>query len=240
MAAGLDQKATRQQLAAAFKDTAVQFAESAIAAWPEDALLPAAAAELRSVDATVLLEAAQRNFGKHIAALNQKDPKALFEVGRHEQLAILNFEAKYAGANSATQDTVWAYVSSLCKFVSMYGLYGQIPTGILSVVNGTAFELKSAIEAGAMDVNSINPMELGQRVMAQINPKEMENFMNAIMQDQDAMMNMMSQMSNIVGGPGAVLAQGGGLGALQSALQATGGGATPDLDIASMLKFMKR
>lgn len=245
-APGLDKAATSAHIARAFHETAIQFAEASIQAWPEDRFLPLALATLKTADATKLIESASKAFGPLVESLNRKDPKALFDVGRHDQLAILTIEAKYTGANGATQETIWAYVSSLCKFVSMYGLYSKIPSKILGVVNGAALDLKAAIDAGSMDVNSINPMELGQKVMANIDPEEINKFMSALMSDQDAMMSMMSQMSSIVGGPGAVMSAPGGLDGFQAALQGLQGAAGTDgaglnMDIGALLKgFQKK
>ena len=238
---GLDKEATRAHIAKAFHDTAVQFAEAAVAAWPDDAYLPLALATLKTKEPEGLLEAAVQAFGTKTDALARKDPQALFEVGRNEQLAVLAIEAKYAAANGATQETIWAYVGSLCKFLSMYGLYSKIPSKILGVVNGAAFDLKQAIDAGEMDINAINPMELGQKVMASIDPKEIESFMSSLMSDQDAMMSMMSQMTSIVGGPSAIASQAGGLDAFQTALQSIQGSGGLNMDIGSLLKgFPKR
>jgi hypothetical protein len=238
---GLDKEATRAHIARAFHETSIQFAEASVSAWPDDAYLPLALASLKSTkDAEALLDATAKAFGSKVDALARKDPQALFAVGRHEQLAILGIEAKYAGANGATQDTIWAYVGSLCKFVSMYGLYAKIPSAILGVVNGAAMDLKAAIDSGAMDMNSINPMELGQKVMAQIDPREIESFMTSLMSDQDAMMSMMTQMSSIVGGPSAIMGQAGGMEAFQAALQNAGGSGGLNMDIGSLLKGFKK
>lgn len=243
---GLDKEATRAHIAKAFHDTAIQFAEAAVAAWPEDAYVPLALTTLKATDPEALIDAAAKAFGPKVDSLARKDPQALFEVGRHKQLAILAIEAKFAAANGATQETIWAYIASLCKFLSMYGLYSKIPSKILGVVNGAAFDLKKAIDAGEMDVNSINPMELGQKVMASIDPKEIESFMSSLMSDQDAMMSMMSQMTSIVGGPSAIAGAAGGLDSFQAALQGLQGAAGPDgaglnMDIGSLLKgFQKK
>jgi hypothetical protein len=182
----------------AFHEITKQLIEASISAWPEDALLPLALQTWSALEPEASMTLFETHFGSLSGRLALKEPEALFEAGRHAALEAIQIETKFKAASEATQNTLWTYIGHMCRFTSMNKLYAYIPGNVLSAVTDAAKDLKDKLDAGDIDTNTINPMELGQSVMSKFKPEELESMMKGIMSNPDIMNNLMSQMNSVL------------------------------------------
>jgi len=208
-------------------DMCVQLIEASVSAWPEDTLLPIALSEFKKLEAERAFDLVVEHLGSYINGLSARDTAVLFEASKMPALGPLNIEAKFTAANQSTRDTLWTYIGHICKYITMSKLYKHIPENVLGAVSEAASGLKSRIDAGSLDLSSVNPFELGQEVMSKFPPQELERMMKQLTSNPDTMASIMSQMSSVLG-PDALSAVAGTM---------SGGG---NLDIASMLKFLPK
>lgn len=206
---------TKSSVSFAFHEMAVQFGEASIAAWPEDPLLPIAVAQVKGLAPQDAVDLFMEHFGAHVDGLSKQDANAIYECAAVPCAVPLDIKTKYDGANENTRTTIWTYVGHLCRFTAMMKLYRHIPANVLGAVHETARGLKDQLENGTLDPSSINPMELGQKVMAQFQPAEIETMMNDMMKNTDLLNTVMAQMGSVLGPGGlAGAALPGGLEAL--------------------------
>lgn len=189
----------------AFFGLALQFLEASAAAWPEDTLLPIAVSEFKKVDPARAIELFETHFGRYVEGLARKEETVLFQAANEPSVAALAIHAKFTGANDSTKDTMWSYITQLCRFSSTKAFYTAIPAPVLAVVNETAQDVKAKIDAGQLDLSSLNPMELGQQVMSKFDPAQMQTMMNQILGNPKTMNRILAGVS------GSDLSGGGGL-----------------------------
>jgi len=216
-----------------FLDMGLQFLNAAVEVWPEDRVLAAWKETAETARASgedsrmrALAVAAQREFHDtfkdHYERLQKKD-SAVIDADL-PLLATLDVKAKWRAADAAVRDTVWEYVQQLAQFSSMYTLYNKCPGGLMGKVTSMASALVSKLEAGEMDMASINPLQLSQQMLANMDPQDLESFGRELSSGGD-IMGMMSMVQGMVGGMGAdagmpdlasMLGGGGGMAGLAS------------------------
>ena len=181
---------------------ATQLIEASISAWPEDVLLQIALAEFKKLEPSRALELFHATFEDYLDGLSKKDEETLWRLSEHPLVAAINIKEKFSASSKSTQDTLWTYLGHLCRFSGMKSLYKFIPSNVLSSVNEAAQNLKRDLDSGKVDSKSVNPLELGQQVMSQFKPEEIEAMMKKITSDPKAMAIMMNQMSSAMEGGG--------------------------------------
>lgn len=187
-----------------FKDMTMQFIQACIGAWPEDPLLPIALVEFEKLDESTALALFQEHFDSYMEGLAKKDLETLWSLGEHPVLVGLNIKEKYTTSNASTQDTLWSYIGHLCRFSGLKSLYKFIPQNVIDGVTVAAQALKDDLESGRIDVKTVNPMELGQKVMSQFKPEEIESMMTKLTSDPKAMAIMMAQMTSMMESKGGL------------------------------------
>lgn len=179
-----------------FCEMAIQLIESSISAWPEDVLLQIALVEFKKLDNAKALELFHSNFEDYLDGLSKKDEETLWRLSEHPLLEAVNIREKFSSSSKSTQETLWTYLGHLCRFSGMKSLYKFIPENVLNSVSEAAQNLKRDLDSGKIDAKHVNPLELGQKVMSQFKPEEIEAIMNKITSDPKAMQIMMNQMSS--------------------------------------------
>ena len=185
-----------------FSDMASQLIEASIAAWPEDVLLQIALVEFKKLEPVRALDLFNATFEDYLDGLSKKDEETLWRLCEHPLVAAINIKEKFSTSSKSTQDTLWTYIGHLCRFSGMKSLYKFIPSNVLSSVNEAAQNLKRDLDSGKVDSTKVNPLELGQKVMSQFKPEEIEAMMKQITSDPKAMAIMMNQMSSAMEGGG--------------------------------------
>jgi hypothetical protein len=183
----------------AFHDYSVQFLKSSIETWPDDKFLPIALLKVEAMSPIEAITLFDTQFSELVPKLTLKDVNALYQVGQDENLLLLDIQGKYDGSNAATQETIWNYITHLCRFSAMFKLYKHIPNNVLGAVTEAAEALRDKIDAGTFDTKNINPFEIGKQVMSQFDPKELNSMMTNLMANPDVMNTMMSQMTSLMG-----------------------------------------
>jgi hypothetical protein len=190
---------TQNSVNQAFFDMSIQFVEASVSAWPEDPLLPIALVQLRKQKPEDVLQTFEQHFGSLVTRLTAKEPEALVDAGKNALLQGLEVEAKYASASESTRETVWTYIGHLCRFASMQKLYKHIPKDVIGAVTEAAANLKSGLDDGSIDAATLNPMELGKKVMEKFKAEDIDAMMKQMMNNPEAIQAVMSQMSSIMG-----------------------------------------
>jgi len=201
-----------QSVEKGFHHMVVQLIEASIAAWPEDALMPLGLVEFKKLDDKKALALFQQHFDPYIEGLTKKDEEVLLKACTEPVFTGMDLDEKFRQANDSTKQTLWNYIGHLCRFASMKTLYKYIPENVLASVSEAAAGLKKSLDSGAMSPKDINPMQLGQQVMSQFKPEQIEAMMSEITKDPKAMSLMMTQMAS-------AMESGGGLDSLMNMLQ---------------------
>lgn len=229
--------ADQEAVSKSFHDVALQLLQASVAAWPEDPLLPIAVAQFQRLDHGTALEGFKEHFGRHVEGFRKRDTEALFEAAKDPLVAAVDIETKFRNSNANTQDTLWTYLGHLCRYVTMGDLYKYIPTPVMGAVTEAAEDLKKQLDAGSVDIMSINPFELGQQVMSRFKADELENMMTSMMTNPDAMNAMMTQMTSLLG-PGGGGLGGGGIPNMSEFVTAAMGPNGTGTDLSSLMKLM--
>jgi hypothetical protein len=227
---------TLDSIAMSFHNMACQFLDACVGNWPDDVLLPIALAQIKAMKPMEVFTGFDKNFGQYVDKLSRRDPEGIKLAASVALIEALQAEAKFAASNKATQDTVWSYITQLCKFHSVAKLYHHMPAPVLGAVNEAAASLKARLESGETDLSKINPFELGQEVMSRFDPEEMQKMMSDMFKNPEAMNAVMAQMSGLLGSG----LPGGGLGGLPGlgALGLGGDGGLPGMDLEAMMRLM--
>ena len=217
----------------------LQFLEAAVEVWPGDSVLAqwkavaeaARASGEESMRALALAAHAEfhATFQDSYERLKKKDETLILQ-GSIPVLERLGLAAKWRAADAATRASVWEYAQQLAQFSSMYVLYSKCPGGLMGKVTSMASSLVSKLEAGEMDLASINPMQLSQQMLAGMDPSDLEAFGRELSSGGD-IMGMMSMVQGMVGNMGAE----SGMPDLSAMLGGGGGGAGAMPGLAAML-----
>jgi len=178
-----------------------------------------------------LAKAFHRAFVDHYSDIVAK--KSDFFTLQNEVLISVNASTKFKSSPQDVQDTVWEYLRSLVQYAGMVDMYSKCPQAMLDSISGVAGGLIAKLQAGELDANNLNPLQLGQMMMQEMSAEDLEGFGNAIMEGGN-MDSMMSIMQSTIGGLNA-----GGSGGGFPAGMMGGMGGMPDMSMLSEL-FRKK
>lgn len=219
-----------------FGQLVYEFLDAATEVWPQCETLKAWKADYddkctdprrAKVFTEVILAEFIRDYKPFFARIEEKDitlfsePLPLFLKGK--------VSAKYEAASDAVRDTCWQHATQIVQAARMTDVYGKCPTDMLNRVAGMANDIVADLEAGRLDVSKLNPMELTQKMMANIDMKEMEKWGRTMAASGD-MESFMSLATSVMGG-----GSGNPLSSIAGALGGGGAGIDPNL-LASMIK----
>lgn len=224
---------------------ALQFLSASAEVWPEDALIArwkarADAAQSESLmpgadglalrDLGVAMHAAfHENFKNHYELLRTQDDAALLRA-RIPVLEELGAAAKWQDADASVRQTVWQYTTELGQLSSMLTLYQKCPGGIMSKVTNLASSIAARVDAGEMDMSSINPLQLSQQMLSGMDQADLDAFGRELLSGGGDMQGLMGMMQGMVG------TMGGAAGMPDIAAMMRGGGGGGGMgDIAALL-----
>ena len=94
-----------------------------------------------------------------------------------------------------TRECVWEYVLELNRYAQLYsGLFARIPKNTLGKIQSTAVNLANQIQQGKMKLSDLDLNKLGRDVVDGLDPNEIQEFTNNIMEDPTMLQNLCESM----------------------------------------------
>ena len=121
-----------------------------------------------------------------IFAQIEETSKSLKEIG-------INKKYHDPSIDNDTRECIWDYVCGICKYSQMYFLYEGIPTGMMSKLTDIASQLTTDIENGK-GMQDLDIMGLGKQVAESINPEDMKDFTQNMMQNMSTVTSLASSV----------------------------------------------
>ncbi len=190
-----------------FFDVCADFAKASADVWSTDTVILEHSKKLQELvnePFSVKKEHGQRlaklfhqTFVKQYSEVVSKNP-VFFSSPAFE---VIHGRKKYDLAPNEIKNTVWEYFKQLVQYAGMIDMYSKCPPGMLDAISGVAGGLISKLQSGDMDLNSLNPVQLGQMMIKDMNPDDLEGFGNAILEGGN-IDSMMSIMQSTIGGMG--------------------------------------
>lgn len=134
-------------------------------------------------------------------ALFVKDYGHLFPLAKAHDVRVFDDEklSPYKDLLDANSEAIfWQYSDHLVRFGNIGELYQTIPTNVMSLIGSSIGTIKSQLEAGTLDPKYMNPMQIGQELMAKISPEDLSSMMRHISTNQDQMLEMMQSAMSLM------------------------------------------
>ena len=193
--------------AVVFFDVCSDFAKASSDVWSTDKTileeyqkllaLASESFEVKREHGAKLAKTFHQHFVKHYPDVVKKNPD-FFSL---PPFSKVNGRKKFDLASAGIQNTVWEYFKQLVQYAGMIDMYSKCPPGMLASISGIAGGLITKLQGGEMDLNSLNPIQLGQMMIKDMNPDDLEGFGNAILEGGN-IDSMMSIMQSTLGGMG--------------------------------------
>lgn len=106
---------------------------------------------------------------------------------------------KYMGATEDQKEKIWECFRNLIQYSSMVNMYAKVPSTMLSTIKNMAGSLVEKIQTGDVDFSNLNPMQIGEMMMKDIDTKDIENFGRSLLEEgniENLMAMMQSTLSN--------------------------------------------
>lgn len=192
-----------------FFDVCLEFSKACAEVWPKEHKFQEEASRLEQYQKNSSKKAEGIRLAKlfHATLVNHY-PLVLSKNGDFFSLPLDVFSdigaaAKYSHSPENIRDTVWEYLRSMVQYAGMVDMYAKCPQAMLDTISGVAGGLINKLQKGELDPTKLNPLQLGQMMMQEMNASDLEGFGQAIMDggNIDSMMSIMqSTMSSL--GPG--------------------------------------
>lgn len=189
----------RKSSSANFVDVATQFIETLADTWPND-----------FSDLRTKLRTRARNLESDTDLLLKFDEtfKHLFEKSTHKDPSVFedpffdSYKAKqkFDESNQDTINVIWQYIEHLVRFTTMHKMYDGIPQGVMSVISNSILDVKTKLDDGSLDTKYLNPLELGQDVLAKLSPDDIQQMTNNLLGNEKSMLNMLNTMQILMQG----------------------------------------
>lgn len=239
-----------------FGQSVYQFLDASVEVWPTCTILRAfketfdnanKTPETAKVLVSNLHDMFQEQFKPYIQKMIAKDESYLSE--RVAFYDTIELATKLASVDASVKDTCLEYAKQIAQSASINDVYSKCPSRMMNQVASMANSFVKDVESGKLDLATLNPLEISQRVMSQFNPADIQEFGEQLTKDgglegiMSMMSGVMSQASNMQGGAAAgslpfdpSMLQ-GLMSSLPQGLLGGGNGAMPDLsDMLSMFQ----
>lgn len=103
-----------------------------------------------------------------------------------------------------TKSSIWEYLKNLCNLSSMYNIYNQVPTNMMSTIQSKAMAIAQSLEDGG-SLQNINIQELAVDIMKNVDMNELQQFANTITNggtDINKIQVMCGSLMNMIGSQG--------------------------------------
>lgn len=220
-------------------DAVLAFVEALAEVWPTDSGLRDGHKYLMNQSKKDVANLVCNTFDKSYDELAYaKDARVL----DHPSLVRYSARAKYDSANSDIQDAIWDHVKRITEAVTVFRVYASVPSSLMNMITSLTSDISAKLEAGTMDQSELNPLALGQKILAQMNAADMKSMTEDVFgnlgNDPATLMRMMNSMSSMLPPGAASSLPGGGMSEMISMMQGTLGanGGTPDP--ATLMRLM--
>ena len=140
-------------------------------------------------------------FGKDFAKIVSKDD-AFFSL-RIPFLLEIKAQELYEKASSGQKEKIWEFLKTISQYSGMVDMYNKCPDSMLRTLSGVAGGIIGKLQAGQMDMSTLNPLALGQMMMKDMNASDLESFGQAVLSggNMENMMGlMMGSLDSLPGG----------------------------------------
>jgi len=123
---------------------------------------------------------------------------SVFTENSIEFLVKIDMKQKWEdqSVSDDTRNTVWQYIFELNRLSQMHqDLFNKIPENTLGKIQTTANRLAERMQSGELDYNNISLSQLGEEVLGDITPEEMEEFQRNLMSDPAAIMQLTQSLA---------------------------------------------
>ena len=161
-------------------NTIFEFVDAASEVWPECTALQARLAEAKKAaaeDAKTYSAEFAKKMLEHSALFDRLLAKDLTVFQEDIELfKELDVYSKLSEAPQDVQDTCWQYIQKIVQSANLNAVYSSAPTEIMSKVSKVAEDIVSKIEKGDFDISTLNPAQLTQELMKDMDPQMMQQW----------------------------------------------------------------
>jgi hypothetical protein len=140
-------------------------------------------------------------FGKEFSKIVAKDDD--FFALKISYLHDVNARELYTRASSSQKEKIWEFLKTVSQYSGMVDMYNKCPESMLRTLSGVAGGIIGKLQAGEMDISTLNPLALGQMMMKDMKSSDLESFGQAVLSggNMENMMGlMMGSLENLPGG----------------------------------------
>ena len=134
--------------------------------------------------------------------VKQRDVNVIQTISKVDMFVGMDLWTKWndPSVHPSTHDVIWKYMDNLNKYAQLYTMYSQIPTKMLTSIEGMA----NSIAADIQDGKKIQPnfMELGKQVTDSVNAGDMQEFAKNMMSNMGLLTSLCSSLMSEAGGAG--------------------------------------
>lgn len=146
----------------------------------------------------VLAEDLAKQFNDKFKASTKQVLEKDLDFLEHQEFLHFQVKEKYEVATDEIRDEFWETFRNLLQFSSMIDMYSNLPNGMMSSITNMAGDMITKLQTGEMDITSLNPMQIGEMMMQNINQDELEKFAVNMLSGGN-LENMMSLMQQSLG-----------------------------------------
>jgi hypothetical protein len=188
-------------------NTVFEFVDAASEVWPECSALKSRLAEAKAAAGTP--ESAREYSAK--LSKTMLEHSDLFDRLLAKDLTVFQSDVElfkelsiYEKLNEApkdVQDTCWQYIEKIVQSVNLNAVYTSAPTEIMSKVSKVAEDIVSKLESGQFDLSTLNPAQLTQEIMKDMDPEAMQKWA-ATSLNPSSIGSLMGVMKDVLGKSG--------------------------------------
>jgi len=138
-------------------------------------------------------------FKQNSARLKERDSSALFAVvDGIPLLKDVDIRGKWSDPDftEESKQNLWQYLSALETYG---GLYCAVPAGVMGRIEQVATTLSAKLQAGTLDIASIDITAFGEDLMSGLSPEEMRDFEGSLPDVYSCVGNVASMLAKQAG-----------------------------------------
>lgn len=153
---------------------------------------------------TSMIETFSEQFKDSFDTILNKD-ESFFEIDHPILQGIIGAKQKWMVLKPEQKRNVWVEMAMLVQYANLGRMYRLCPTKMMDMISSMADKVSRQVANGEMNLDTLNPMELGQNLVSSMSPEEIEDIGRTLMQKEtmeDMMKLMQTSMKGLQGGTG--------------------------------------